>query len=195
MLCRRWEHWNVDPVLYSQVFNLPVRFNMLPTQSFQNRFLASEQSRSWVSLSCTPSSFPPGIYWLLTSAPHPHQEVAVSRGHNERQLGNRLILFSKIFGRGDSWRWFIKWRPGLIWRFQLSINYIFLIVVQVHLSPFSPHHNPCPTHPRLQPSNSPPLAFSMCPFYMLLDGPPLTPIIPLPHPLWLLSDCSFFQCL
>ena len=59
--------------------------------------------------------------------------------------------------------------------------------------PCSPHS---PTHPCLLLSNPPPLALSMCPSYMFLDGPfSVIPHYPLPSPLWLLSDCSLFQCL
>ena len=54
------------------------------------------------------------------------------------------------------------------------ILFYFLTVVQVKLSPFSPHH--CPTHLRLPLSNPPPLALSMCPLYMFFDGPsPISP--------------------
>ena len=77
----------------------------------------------------------------------------------------------------------------------LFIIYIF-IVVQVQLSPFSPHLVP-PPHP------SPPytleftpLALSMCPLYIFLDGPShFSSIIPFPSPLWLLSVCSLIHFL
>ena len=61
-------------------------------------------------------------------------------------------------------------------------------IVQVQLSPFSP--------PQLSQSPLPnprPVALSMCPSYMFLGGP--VPVIPLSPPLWLLSDCSLFQCI
>ena len=68
-------------------------------------------------------------------------------------------------------------------------SWAVLIVVQVQLSPFSPHHD-------LPPSNLPSLALSVCPLYMFLDGPsPIFPNYPIPPPLWLLSVCSLFQCL
>ena len=55
---------------------------------------------------------------------------------------------------------------------------------------------PCPTHPTFYPQSFPPLALSMSPLYMFLDDPsPFFPVIALPHPLWLLSVCSLFQCL
>ena len=61
----------------------------------------------------------------------------------------------------------------------------FLIVVQVQLSPFSPHHVPHPIHPRFPTSNLLPLGLSMGPLNMVLDG--LSPIFPqypsLPSPL------------
>ena len=73
----------------------------------------------------------------------------------------------------------------------IYVYYIF-IVVQVQLSPFSLHH----THHCLPPSNPHTLALSVCPPYMLLDGPtPIIPHYPSPPPLWLLLVCSSLQCL
>ena len=58
--------------------------------------------------------------------------------------------------------------------------------------PFHPTTLLCSTHPRLPPSNLPPLALSMCPLYMLLDNPsPFSPHYSLPPCLWLLSVLNF----
>ena len=78
----------------------------------------------------------------------------------------------------------------------LYVNLLFFIVVQVQLSPFSPHHY-LPPHPSPPPNLSPTprLALSMGPFYIFIDdSPPFSPIIPSPT-LWLLSVCSLCQCL
>ena len=77
------------------------------------------------------------------------------------------------------------------------IIYFFLIfIVQLELFPFFPHCSllPCPPPSHTQ---SPSLSLSMGPLYMFLDLtlPLVSPIISLPHPLWLLSDCSLFPCL
>ena len=45
----------------------------------------------------------------------------------------------------------------------------FFIVVQVQLSPFSPHTSHHPTHPTSHPQSYPPLALSMGPLFMFLD--------------------------
>ena len=76
------------------------------------------------------------------------------------------------------------------------IDWLF-IVVQVYLSPFSCHHFP-PPHPPPPPTlNS--TSLWLCPWVLytcsLMTLPPLSPIIPFPSPLWLLSICSLFQCL
>ena len=72
----------------------------------------------------------------------------------------------------------------------------FLIVVQIQLSPFSPHHPPLPhrpSHPTLNPTH-----LWLCPWDLyacsLMTLPLLSPIILLALPLWLLSVCSLFQC-
>ena len=77
---------------------------------------------------------------------------------------------------------------------QCSVVFFFLIVVQVQLSPFSPLHSPPPHPSRLPSSKLPPLALSVCPLYMFLDGPsPIFLHYSLPFALWLLSVCSLFQ--
>ena len=48
---------------------------------------------------------------------------------------------------------------------------IFFIVVQVQLSPFSPQHAPTLSIPASHPRIYPPLALSVCPLYMFLNGP------------------------
>lgn len=107
-------------VLNSGAFTLLWDFICCLLRISQNWFLASGQSRPWMSpahpltfhlecVHCSPATP------TVPSPPH--------RGGNERQLGNWLILVSKIFGRGDSWKWVVKWRLGKIWRFQLSIHY------------------------------------------------------------------------
>ena len=55
----------------------------------------------------------------------------------------------------------------------------FLIVFQVWLSPFSPHHSPLPSsHPHFSPLILTPLVLSMCPLYMFLKTLPFSPVIP-----------------
>ena len=78
----------------------------------------------------------------------------------------------------------------------LQIMKIFLIfyfssrVVSIFTPPQPPIHS------HLSPLNLPPLALSMCPLYMFLDGPSLIfPNYPSPPPLWLLSVYSLFECL
>ena len=70
-------------------------------------------------------------------------------------------------------------------------SFIFFIVVQVPLSPFPPHHSPCPT---LDPT---PLWLCPCVLYTcsLMTLPLFPPLSPSPHPLWSLSVCSLFKCL
>ena len=74
----------------------------------------------------------------------------------------------------------------------------FFIVVQVQLSPFSPHNatphtSPISTsYPRTYPLWLCPCVLYTCSFMVLLL---FSPIVPLPPPLWLLSVCSLFQCL
>ena len=70
------------------------------------------------------------------------------------------------------------WSFRLVWNgISLWLYFIFIFcIVQVQLFPVLPYHIPHPTHPHLPPSNLPPLALSMGPLYMFLDGPP--PIIP-----------------
>ena len=77
--------------------------------------------------------------------------------------------------------------------FFLSIS--TFIVVQVQLSPFSPHHSPL-LHPSPALTLEPiPFVLSLCPSYLFLDGPsPIFSHYPSPPPLWLLSICSLFQC-
>ena len=70
----------------------------------------------------------------------------------------------------------------------------YFIVVQVQLSPFSPHHTPAPpiltSHPQTYPLRLCPWVLYTC---SLMALPLFSPIIPLPPPLWLLSVCSLFQ--
>ena len=70
-----------------------------------------------------------------------------------------------------------------------SFFFLFFIVVQVELSPFSPLSSPLPI-PTSHPQSSPPLSIS--PLYMFLDDPsPSFPCYPPPHsPLVTVS--SFF---
>ena len=52
----------------------------------------------------------------------------------------------------------------------VSFIYIFLLFFKYSCLHFYCTIALCPTHPHLPPSNLPPLALSMCPSYMLLDG-------------------------
>ena len=69
---------------------------------------------------------------------------------------------------------------SLLYLVAIFCSLFFVVVVQVQLSPFSPHHSP--THPCLPPLNLPTLALSVCPLYMFLDGlSPVFPHYPSPH--------------
>ena len=64
---------------------------------------------------------------------------------------------------------------------RVNWNYYFVFVTFLLLFHYSCFHfNPtmpaCPAHLHLTSSNLPPLALSMCPFYMFFDGP--SPIVP-----------------
>ena len=73
---------------------------------------------------------------------------------------------------------------------------LFFIVLQVQLSPFLPPYPPGPSIPTSHPLSYPlwlcPCAVYTCSLRAL---PLFSPIISLPSTLWLLSDCSLFQCL
>ena len=70
----------------------------------------------------------------------------------------------------------------------------YFIVVQLQLSAFPPHCSPpTPAIPTSLPWFHPSLVLSMCPLQLFLKS--LHPHYPLPPSLWLLSDCSLFQCL
>ena len=73
----------------------------------------------------------------------------------------------------------------------------FIIVVQVQLFPFSHHHFPPPYPPLLTTLNPHPLWLGPWVLYTcsLMNLLLLSPINPIPLPLWLLSVCSLFQCL
>ena len=82
----------------------------------------------------------------------------------------------------------------LIPRFILLHPFIFFIVTQSHLCAFSPHHY---TQSQLKP---PPTPTSTLPLDLLHVSFIVVPVIPSPHyplhtPLWLLLDCTQFQCL
>ena len=85
---------------------------------------------------------------------------------------------------------------GWIWLI-LFIYLYFLLLFKYSFSIFTPTRPHTPPHPHLPPSNLPPLALSMGPLYMFLDGPfPISPPYPSPAASpWLLSVCSLFQCL
>ena len=65
--------------------------------------------------------------WLLTSTPTRRWLVGSKVMVVNWEIW--LSLVSKLFGRGDNWKWFIKWRPGIIWRLQLSIHYFFNVFI------------------------------------------------------------------
>ena len=74
----------------------------------------------------------------------------------------------------------------------ISISFFFFnyfIVVPLQLSAFSPHHSP-PPQPNPPPSlaSTLPLGFVHVSFIVVPENP--SPHCPLPHPLWLLLDCS-----
>ena len=77
------------------------------------------------------------------------------------------------------------------------LKYHVVVVVQLQLSPFSPHYCLPPYPPPPPTVNPAPLSLSMGPLHMFLDLtlPLLSPIIPLLLPLWSLSVCSLFLCL
>ena len=72
---------------------------------------------------------------------------------------------------------------------------LFVVVVQVQLSPFPPpHHSLHPSHPHVPPSILPSLGFVLVSFTHVPDNPsPFQPQCPLPPPFWSLSVCSLFQ--
>ena len=75
------------------------------------------------------------------------------------------------------------------------VNIAFKLLFKYSCVHFQHTTAPHPIHPCLPPLNLPPLALSMCPLYMFLDGPfPIFPHYLVPPPLWLLSVCSLFQC-
>ena len=71
---------------------------------------------------------------------------------------------------------------------------IFLFLIILLLFNYSCLHFP-PPQPNLPPSltSTFPLSFVHVSFIVVLENP--SPRYPLPPPLWLLSDCSYFQCL
>ena len=79
----------------------------------------------------------------------------------------------------------------ILYTFYFIFYYIFFTVVQVQLSPFSPHHSP--THPRLPPYDPTPLWLCPCVLYTcsLMALPLLSPTIPL-SPSSLVTVCLFF---
>ena len=92
------------------------------------------------------------------------------------------------------WDWF--W-PSLFHIHPLVCFFFFIIVVQVQLSLFSRHHSPL-SH-LLPPPTLNPSPVWLCPWVLytcsLAALPFISPITPLPLPLWLLSVCSLFQWL
>ena len=63
----------------------------------------------------------------------------------------------------DSDKWILK---KTLFFFSFFPVFLFLIVVQVHLSPFSPHRSPTtPGIPTSHLRSYPPLVLSMCPLY------------------------------
>ena len=73
----------------------------------------------------------------------------------------------------------------------------FVIVVQVQLSPLSPHNSPPhPSHPHFPPLILLPFDFVQGSFIHVPENPStLSFYYPLPPPLWLLSVCSEFHWL
>ena len=74
---------------------------------------------------------------------------------------------------------------------------IFVVVVQVQLSPISPHYPPHPSPPPTLEATLFDFVHVSLTVTMVLDGPssifPHYPLSAPPH--WLLSVCSLFQCL
>ena len=71
---------------------------------------------------------------------------------------------------------------------------IFLLLFKYSCFHFHSIMAPHPTHPGFPPSNPLPLALSMCPLHMFLDGPsPIFPHYPSPRSS-LVTVCSLFQC-
>ena len=83
-----------------------------------------------------------------------------------------IIFWVQVF---TSLVWFI---PKYFILFEAILNGIvfFLLLFKYSCLHFHPIMAPGPTHPHLPTLNLPPLALSMCPSYMFLDGP--SPIIP-----------------
>ena len=52
-----------------------------------------------------------------------------------------------------------------------NFTYLFIVLFKYSCLYFHPNTLPCPTDPRLPPSNLPPLALSLGSLYMFLDGP------------------------
>ena len=100
-----------------------------------------------------------------------------------RQNCQKLFLSAGFFFNG----------PFLFFLFFLFS--LFYCCSSTVVSIFTPPWTPCCTHPCLLSLNLPPLALSMCPLYMFLDGSsPIFPHYPSPAPLWSLSVCFLFQC-
>ena len=67
--------------------------------------------------------------------------------------------------------------------FFFLFKFFLLLLFKYSCLHFHPTTAPHPTHPCLPPLNLPPLALSMCPLYMFLDGPlPTFPHYPSPLP-------------
>ena len=79
--------------------------------------------------------------------------------------------------------------------------YIFLLLFKYSCLHFHPLHLPSlhrapSTHPSPPPTLEPTTPFGFdCVSFIHVGDPSLSPVIPLPQPLWLLSVCSLFQCL
>ena len=86
-------------------------------------------------------------------------------------------------------------------RFLLGLQYYFFnffYCCSITVIPiYSPLLSPAQLTPHLPHSLLPPLSLSLGLLHMFLDLtlPLLSPVIPLPTPLWLLSVCSLFPCL
>lgn len=112
---------NRHSVLNPGGFNTLLRSIIQSTQNFPG-LISGQWAIQVLNASCIPSSFPPEMCcWLLTSTSTRRWLVG-----NQVMVGNWEIwlrLVSELIDRGHAWRWFVKWRPGIIWRFQLYTHY------------------------------------------------------------------------